>query len=49
MRIQFDDDPQDGRTELAFHHNFVLFCFGLVLVGSACLLMCLEQMEPMIF
>ncbi len=49
MQIDFDDGPGDGRSELAFHHYFALFCIGLVLAGVACLLMCLEQMEPMIF
>jgi hypothetical protein len=49
MRIEFDDDPKEGRTELAFHHYFALFFIGLVLAGVACLLMCLEQTEPMFF
>ena len=46
MRIDFNNGPENGRTELAFHHYFALICIGLVLAGVACLLMCLEQMEP---
>ena len=49
MRIDLDDGPEGERTALAFRHYFALFCIGLVLAGVACLLMCLEQMDPMFF
>ena len=49
MRIDFDDDAEDGRNDLALHHYFALFCIALALAGVACWIMCIEQMEPMAF